>query len=71
MTKLDQLRGLRTYIDEVLEGHDDHCGGRCRIDLDGHDCCYTCNMIEMVLDAAIPLSKRFGRPLQRHGNADD
>jgi hypothetical protein len=35
----------------VTMGHDDNTGAWCRIDLDGHDCCYVCNAAEDMLRA--------------------
>jgi hypothetical protein len=35
----------------ALRGHADNTGALCRVDLDGHDCCYTCNAAEDMLRA--------------------
>ena len=32
--------------------HLDNTNASCRIDWDGHDCCYTCNLVGAVLKAA-------------------
>lgn len=48
------LEFMRFEIDRVLAPeHDDNCGPGCRVDLDGHDCCYTCNLVEALLRGAI------------------
>jgi hypothetical protein len=49
----EALREMRKAIDVILRGdHEDNCGPGCRVDLDGHDCCYTCNLVEAMLRAA-------------------
>lgn len=46
-----ELVRLRDKIDDVLGGHSDNTHSGCRIDLDEHDCCYTCNDVEAALRA--------------------
>jgi len=46
-----RLRELENALMLVIHGHDDNTGAWCRIDLDGHDCCYTCNAAEDMLRA--------------------
>lgn len=42
--QLQAIREIGALVVAILDGHDDHCGGTCRIDLKGgHDCCYICN----------------------------
>lgn len=44
------LATMRDAIDAVVaQRHDDNTGAPCRIDLDGHDCCYVCNYVEYLL----------------------
>ena len=50
--------GLKRLCDDLYDvislmrsGHDDNTGGSCRVDLDGHDCCYVCNAAEDMLRA--------------------
>ena len=45
----DRLFELELLLQCVREGHDDNTGLSCRIDLDGHDCCSTCNAAEDML----------------------
>lgn len=48
----ERLTKLRDDINAVLSGdHADNCGelSRCRIDLNGHDCCQICNDVESAL----------------------
>lgn len=48
----ERLEELARVIRKLLwDGHDDNTGGVCRIDLDGHDCCYVCNQAEDMLRA--------------------
>ncbi len=42
----ERLQALREMGDPFDPHHEDNCGGRCRIDLDGHDCCGVCNEAE-------------------------
>lgn len=46
------IRGMLTVLERLaqdiaaLHRHLDNTGVPCRVDLRGHDCCYTCNAIE-------------------------
>ena len=44
-----RILALVDALRSVLRGHLDNCGGSCRIDLDGHDCCAECNEVDAVL----------------------
>ncbi len=44
---------LRDALNAVIYGHDDNTLARCRVSLDGHDCCYTCNLVEVALCATL------------------
>lgn len=46
-----RIESLGSDLRSVVDGHVDNCGAPCRIDLDGHDCCYTCNAAEDMLRA--------------------
>lgn len=46
-----RFEALQVDILNVLVGHFDNTGARCRTDLDGHDCCYVCNAAEAMLRA--------------------
>lgn len=48
---LYRLVELNDCAQLVIRGHLDNTGASCRIDLDGHDCCYTCNAAEDMLRA--------------------
>lgn len=41
----------REIADAVMiwKCHDDNTGGGCSVSLDGHDCCYICNRLEIAL----------------------
>lgn len=47
----ERLAELLGVIHRMIVGHDDNTGLSCRIDLDGHDCCYVCNAAEDMLRA--------------------
>jgi len=48
-----RLTKLRDAISAVLTSHDDNTSMPCRVDLDGHDCCYTCGDVEVALRAVL------------------
>lgn len=50
---VQRLWALVDDIKAVLVGHHDNTGAPCRIDLRGHDCCYTCNAVEDMLRATL------------------
>lgn len=46
------LLELCDSIRKVFDAHHaDNTGMPCRVDLDGHDCCWTCNAVEAVARA--------------------
>ncbi len=47
------LQALAADIEGVLAGHLDNTKETCRVDLSGHDACYTCNRVEAALRAAV------------------
>ncbi len=53
-----RIEGSRERVKKIMRAledrgaHLDNTGASCRIDWDGHDCCYTCNLVEAVLKAA-------------------
>lgn len=48
----DRLDELADVVRKLLWfGHSDNTGTECRVDLDGHDCCYVCNQAEDMLRA--------------------
>lgn len=53
---------IRDHMDKILNGHDDHCGPYCRIDLQDHDCCYTCNIAQDMVAAYDRLRAEYGWP---------
>jgi hypothetical protein len=46
-----RLRDIENLLYSVRRGHLDNTGADCRVDLDGHDCCYVCNQAEDMLRA--------------------
>lgn len=46
-----RLRVLADVLRDMRSGHLDNTGSPCRVDLDGHDCCYVCNQAEDMLRA--------------------
>jgi len=47
------IERVRDALTAVIAGHDDHTGLGCRVDLAGHDCCYTCNLAAAALNGAL------------------
>jgi hypothetical protein len=65
-----RARALQALLDTVLhESHDDHCGATCRVDLDGHDCCYDCNLVQETVEEFARVAKRLMRATE-HGPHD-
>jgi hypothetical protein len=46
-----RLLCLSDGLNKIIYGHNDNTGALCRVDLDGHDCCSTCNAAEDMLRA--------------------
>lgn len=44
---------VRRALDAVILGHYDNTGAICRVDLDDHDCCITCNLAAAALAGAL------------------
>ncbi len=71
--ELKKAKAMADWLVANLAYHDDNSGPgvECRQDLYGHHSCYTCNLIEELLNAFGELQQRFGRgPSQRHGEED-
>jgi len=51
MAGSSRLIDIAYVVEKVMHGHNDNTGLPCRIDLDGHDCCYVCNQAEDMLRA--------------------
>lgn len=47
----DRILELSNAFKNIGMGHLDNTGASCRVDLDGHDCCSTCNAAEDMLRA--------------------
>ncbi len=62
MSRLGAERALDLLTLVLREKHQDHCGGPCRVDLDGfpHDCCYACNLAQEIGQLYERRSKDFG-----------
>lgn len=46
-----EVRDLIEVLSSVLTGHLDNTCAPCRIDLIGHDCCHTCNDVQVALES--------------------
>jgi len=51
--KISNLAALKLAVKELSSfiPHMDNTGADCRIDFQGHDCCYTCNLAQEVVKA--------------------
>ncbi len=55
----DALKELQIALAEALGPHEDHCGSECHKNLNGHDCCYICNLAEDMAVAYIRVIPRY------------